>query len=294
MVDQQQWQAEQFLLYRRRLLAVAYRTLGSVSEAEDAVQEAWLRWSRTDEESGIENVGGWLTTVVGRICIDILRRRRDRREEYVGTQLPEPLLDTAAAPDTDILLTDSVGLALLVVLETLSPAERLAFVLHDLFDVPFEEVAHVVDRNVVATRQLASRARRRVRGARPTAEPDLVQQRELVDAFLAASREGDFDQLIALLDPDVVFRIDTGTGPWQINGAADVARHLSVQGRRFAVLCRPALVDGTPGLVIRRPRGSAPGVVGFSVVDGRIAAIDLVTDPEQLHVLPLLPADEPV
>ena len=296
-MDQQQWQADQFLLYRRRLLAVAYRMLGSVSEAEDAVQETWLRWSRTDDEHGIDNVGGWLVTVVGRICIDMLRDRQSRREDYVGAWLPEPIVDSGATPDADILIADSIGLALLVVLETLSPAERMAFVLHDMFNVPFDEIARVLDRNVVAARQLASRARRRVRGATPMAEPDAAQQQELVDAFLAASRAGDFDRLIALLDPDVVFRVDTGTAPLQmpatITGPGDVARHMVKQGPRFAALCRSATVNGTPGLVIGRPGRRVRAVIGFGVVGGRIATIDFIADAHKLRVVPPLPADQP-
>ena len=204
--------AEQFESHRPHLQAVAYRMLGSVVDAEDAVQEAWLRLSRSDP-SAVANLGGWLTTVVGRICIDMLRARRVRNEDYVGTWLPEPIVeaDESTEPGAEVELADSVGLALLVVLEALSPAERLAFVLHDMFGVPFEEIAPIVDRSPAAARQLASRARRRVRGA-PEPDGNLRAQREVVEAFLAASRAGNFDALLAVLDPDVVFRIDTGIG----------------------------------------------------------------------------------
>jgi RNA polymerase sigma-70 factor (ECF subfamily) len=294
-VDQQQWQAEEFQLYRRRLQAVAYRMLGSITEADDAVQEAWLRWSRIDEQRDIDNVGGFLVTVVGRICIDMLRTRQARREDYVGAWLPEPIVETSPAADADILLADSVGLALLVVLETLSPVERLAFVLHDMFDVPFEEIGRIVNRNTAAARQLASRARRRVRGAKPTAESDPEQQRALVSAFLAASRDGEFDRLVGLLAEDAVFRVDTGVDskrpPVTLNGAGNVARHMAAVGRHFAALCRPALVNGAPGLVVGRPGSRARAVIGFGVLDGRILTIDLIADPEKLRLVPPLPGE---
>src|SRR6266702_2386598 len=210
-MDEHEWLAEQFERNRQHLRAVAYRMLGSVSEADDAVQESWLRLDRADAD-GVDNLRGWLTTVVGRICLDMLRACRARREDYVGTWLPEPLVvvDDAADPEQETLLADSVGLALLVVLETLTPTERLAFVLHDMFGVPFEEIAPIVDRSPTAARQLASRARRRVRGRMPAPDPDLDRQREVVDAFLAASRAGDFDALLRVLDPEVVFRVDAG------------------------------------------------------------------------------------
>src|SRR4051794_17656714 len=208
-MDEQRWQTEQFELHRAHLHAVAYRMLGSVAEADDAVQEAWLRLQRSDAEA-LANVGGWLTTVVGRVCLDMLRTRRARREDYAADWVPEPVAATEADgdPAEQALLADSVGLALLVVLETLSPAERLAFVLHDMFDVPFDEIAPMVERTPAATRQLASRARRRVRGAIAEPETDLERQREVVDAFLTASRGGDFEALLDVLHPDVVFRID--------------------------------------------------------------------------------------
>src|SRR5438105_11489106 len=210
-VNEQSWQTEQFERHRPHLQAVAYRMLGSVSEAEDAVQEAWLRLNRSDAD-GLANIGGWLTTVVGRVCLDMLRARRSRREDYAGSWLPEPIvtIDPDADPEQEALLADSVGLALLVVLETLTPAERLAFVLHDMFDVPFDELAPIVGRTPAATRQLASRARRRVRGLAPLPDPDIARQREVVDAFLAASRAGDFAALLSVLDPNVVFRVDSG------------------------------------------------------------------------------------
>src|SRR6185503_371385 len=213
-VNEQAWQLEQFERYRPHLRAVAYRMLGSVSEADDAIQEAWLRLSRADT-GGVSHLGGWLTTVVGRVCLDMLRSRRSRREDYVGSWLPEPIvsLDDETNPEQEAVLADSVGLALLVVLDTLTPAERLSFVLHDMFGMPFEEIAPIVDRTPAAARQLASRARRRVRGAAPSPDPDLDRQREVVTAFLAAARAGDFDALLEVLDPGVVFRVDGGRGP---------------------------------------------------------------------------------
>src|SRR4051794_889805 len=222
--------------------------LGSVAEAEDALQEAWVRLSRSDT-GGVENLGGWLTTVVGRVCLDMLRARRARREDYVGTWLPEPIVvvDESADPAAEAELADAVGLALFVVLESLTPAERLAFVLHDMFGVPFEEIAPIVERSPAATRQLASRARRRVRGAAPTSDVDLARQREVVDAFLAAARGGDFDALLEVLDPDVVFRLDAGVDSRRarppIVGAEAVARQLLTRAQRFAPLARHALVN---------------------------------------------------
>jgi len=290
-MDSDTWQAEQFERHRAHLRAVAYRMLGSVSEADDAVQEAWLRLSRSDG-SAIENMGGWLTTVVGRVCIDMLRTRRARREDLVGTWLPEPIVsvDEQADPEQETLLADSVGLALLVVLETLTPSERLAFVLHDTFGVPFDEIGPMIDRTPTAARQLASRARRRVRGAPTVPDADLAKQREVVEAFLAATRAGDFEGLIAVLDPDVVFRIDSGgrpaMAPALVSGAEDVARQAATQGRRFAPLCRHALVNGAAGIVVGAP-GSAFAVAGITVVDGKIASIDLILDPEKLQSIVL-------
>jgi RNA polymerase sigma factor (sigma-70 family) len=282
------WQAEQFERHRHHLEAVAYRMLGSVSDAEDAVQEAWLRLSRSDDD-GIQNLGGWLTTVVGRVCIDMLRARKSRREDYVGTWLPEPVVsaETDADPEQQALLADSVGLALLVVLETLAPAERLAFVLHDMFAVPFDDIARIVDRTPETARQLASRARRRIRGAAPTPDADLAAQHHVVTAFLAASRAGDFDALMKVLDPEVVFRADSGGRPGivepLIEGAEAVARQAVNQGSRYARWCHPALVNGNWGYVVVTPNRPL-GVVGLTVTEGRIATIDLVLDPAKVHV----------
>jgi RNA polymerase sigma-70 factor (ECF subfamily) len=288
-VNERDWLAEQFEQHRPQLRTIAYRMLGSVNETDDAVQEAWLRLSRTDD-AAIENLGAWLTTVVGRVCLDLLRQRRSRRETYVGSWLPEPVValdgdDTD--PEHEVLMADSVGLALLVVLETLTPAERLAFVLHDMFAVPFEEIAEIVNRSPAATRQLASRARRRVRGAEPHPDADLVQQRVVADAFLAAARAGDFEALVAVLDPDVVFRVDTGPDRPRarppLEGAEDVAQEV-LGYARLAPLARPALVNGAAGFVVGD--ASRPfAVMGFTVVDGRIAAIDLILDPAKLQRL---------
>jgi RNA polymerase sigma-70 factor (ECF subfamily) len=278
--------AEQFEAQRPHLQAVAYRMLGSRAEAEDAVQEAWLRLSRSDPD-GVVNLGGWLTTVVGRICIDTLRARRTRNEEYIGSWLPEPVVsaDPETDPEQEAELADSVGLALLVVLETLTPAERLAFVLHDMFGVPFEDIAAIVGRSPVAARQLASRARRRVRGAAPATDADLATQREVVEAFLAASRGGDFDALLAVLDPDVVFRLDAGRDSplarAPIHGAEAVAREVLARGAPFAPLGRIALVNGAVGIVVGG--GETPfAVAGCTIVHGRIVALDLVLDRDKL------------
>ena len=292
-MSEQSWQVEQFERHRPQLRAVAYRMLGSISDADDALQEAWLRLSRSDTDA-VTNMGGWLTTVVGRVCLDMLRARRSRREEYVGSWLPEPVvsLDTEADPEQEALIADSVGLALLVVLETLTPAERLAFVLHDMFAVPFEEIASIVGRTPEAARQLASRGRRRVQGAAPDPDADLSRQREVVDAFLAAARGGDFDALLAVLDPDVVFRIDAGGVPPRarpaVVGAEAVARDVLQRAPRFARFARPAIVNGTAGFLVASGR-KAIGVVGFAVSNGRITEIDLVADPDKLRGLVLEP-----
>ena len=280
--------AEQFERHRAHLRAVAYRMLGSVSEADDAVQESWLRLSRTDA-SAVENLGGWLTTVVARVALDMLRARKSRREEYVGSWLPEPLVDTAADdPEHEAVLADSVGLALLVVLDMLTPAERLAFVLHDMFGMSFEEIGPIVERTPAAARQLASRARRRVRGAAPVPDPDLAQQRRVVDAFLAASRAGDFDALLEVLDPDVVFRIDTGgVAPRArppVVGAEAVARQILARGTSLAPFARPAIVNGAAGAIVAA-EGRPIAVVGFTVSNGRIVEIDLVADRTKLRGL---------
>ncbi len=285
-MNEQEWQLEQFERYRPHLQAVAYRMLGSVSEAEDALQEAWLRLSRTDTED-VTNLGGWLTTVVGRVCLDLLRARRSRHEDSVGSWLPEPIVSTddETNPEQEALLADSVGLALLVILETLTPAERLAFVLHDMFGVSFDEIAPIVDRSPAAARQLASRGRRRVRGAAPQPDSDLRRQREIVDAFLAASRSGDFEGLLSVLDPDVVFRIDAGKmsalARPPVVGAQAVAEQIVSRGTRFAPHARPAIVNGAAGAVVGRDERPF-AVVGFTVAGGRITAIDLIIDPEKL------------
>lgn len=282
-MTQSDCQTEEFERNRRHLEAVAYRMLGSRSEAEDAVQEAWLRLSRSDTEA-VENLAGWLTTVVARVSLDMLRSRRARREDYVA--LPEPIVTIEEGPADEAVLADSVGLALLVVLDTLTPAERLAFVLHDMFGVTFDEIAAILDRSEAATRQLASRARRRVRGATPRTDPDLREQRRVVDAFLAAARAGDFEGLIQVLDPDVVFRADRGPQGARIpiSGAAAVAETILGRGGRFAPHARPAIVNGNAGVIVV-PGKKPIAVVSFSVADGRIVEIDLVADPAKLRGL---------
>ncbi|MGE5274489.1 MAG: RNA polymerase sigma factor SigJ, partial [Verrucomicrobiota bacterium] len=280
--------AEQFERHRTRLRAVAYRMLGSISEADDAVQESWFRLSRSDPEA-IADLRAWLTTVVARVSLDMLKARRARREEYTGSWLPEPVVSVEGGqdnPEDEALIADSVGLALLVMLDALSPPERLAFVLHDMFAVPFPEIAEIVGTNPAAARQLASRARRRVRGAAPPEDADVKQQRELVNAFLAASREGDFEGLVAVLHPDVVFRIDAGgRGPGArepVNGAKAVAERILARGTPFARFAKPAVVNGRAGVIVA-PGGVAMAVVGFTSSRGRIAAIDLITDPAKLR-----------
>ena len=278
--------AERFEERRPRLRAVAYRMLGSLSEADDAVQEAWMRLSGASSDE-IDNLGAWLTTVVARVSLDMLRARRARREEYVGTWLPEPvvtLADDETDPEREVLLADSVGLALLVVLETLAPAERLAFVLHDMFAVPFDDIAPIVGRTPAAARQLASRGRRRVRGATADADTDPDRQREVVEAFLSASRAGDFDALLALLDPDVVLRVDSGgerlVQP-TLRGAEAVAVRAYAQALRTARFCHLAVVNGAYGVVVA-PRGVVIAAIGITTVDGRISAFDIVADPAKL------------
>jgi RNA polymerase sigma factor (sigma-70 family) len=269
--------AATFEATRPQLRAVAYRMLGSVSEADDAVQETWLRLSRS-ANGEIENLRGWLTTVVARIALDMLRSRRARREEPLGPTVPEPIL--GEDPEQQVLLADSVGLALFVVLETLEPAERLAFVLHDMFAVPFSEIAPIVDRSPAAARQLASRARRRVRGAPVAPDTDLAAQREVVDAFMAASQEGDFEALLMTLDPDVVLRVDGGARQRrEVHGAEQVA----TQARAFnhlAALASPAVVNGVAGFVVE---GRA--IAAFTVAGGRIVAIDILADPARLQLI---------
>ena len=285
------WLAQEFERHRGHLRAVGYRMLGSVSEADDAVQEAWLRLDGSDP-GGTDDLRGWLTVVVGRICLDALRRRKLRREQLAGSWLPEPIVRMAndAGPERDMIMADSVGLALLVVLESLTPAERLSLVLHDVFGVPFEEIAPLLERSPAATRQLASRARRRVRAQAPEPDADLAVQRRAVDAFLAAAREGNFEALLQLLDPNAVLRTDGGPnaprpltrGP--IVGAeaiANVAKNFRDTGVRF----EPVVVNGAPGLLARFPARSL--LWAFTVADGRIVAIDLIADPDKLRGLPL-------
>jgi len=283
------WFAEQFEQHRPRLRAVAYRMLGSLTDADDALQEAWIRTTRSDAQA-IENIDGWLVTLVGRVCIDMLRARRARPERVSGTWLPEPVVgdDAEIGPEQSALLADSVGLALLVVMESLEPDERLAFVLHDMFGVPFDQIAPIVNRTPVATRQLASRARRRVRGTVAASDSDLSSQRDVVDAFLAAARAGDFERLLEVLDPDVVFRVDAGTRagliPALLTGASDVAEHAANVGPRFATLCEPALVNGAIG-VVAKTKSDVMAVVGMTVASGRITEINLILDTDKLtHV----------
>jgi RNA polymerase sigma-70 factor, ECF subfamily len=291
-MDEHEWLAEQFEGYRTHLRAVAYRMLGSMSEADDAVQESWLRLSRSDT-SGVENLGGWLTTVVARVCLDMLRSRESRREESLDEHVPDPIVSSESGidPEQEVLMADSVGLALLVVLDTLNPAERLAFVLHDLFAVPFDEIAPIVGRTPTATRQLASRARRRVQGASADSDVDLTHKREVIDAFLAASRGGDFDALLAVLDPDVVLRADQtavqmGTSE-EIRGAPAVARQFSGRARTAQL----ALVNGAIGLVWA-PGGQTRVVFSFTIKGGKIGSINMLADPESLHKLDLAVLNE--
>jgi RNA polymerase sigma factor (sigma-70 family) len=279
--------AERFEENRTHLRAVAYRMLGSLSEADDAVQEAWLRLSRSGTD-GVENLGGWLTTIVARVCLNMLRSRGSRREDPLDVHVPDPVVSVGEPdPEHEALLADSVGLALLVVLQTLTPAERLAFVLHDMFAVPFEDIAPIVERSPAAARQLASRARRRVRGMAPAPETDLARQREVVEAFLAASRGGDFEALVALLDPDIMLRSDAGASPVTtiIRGAQNVARQ-ALLFQHLARFARPAVVNGTVGLVTA-PQGRPAAVMGFTIIDGRITELNILADPERLRRLDL-------
>ena len=283
-MDANDWLATRFEEHRSHLRAVAYRMLGSLNEADDAVQEAWLRLSRADT-SDVENLAGWLTTVVARVCLNMLRSRTSRREDLASPYVPDPILsfEDAIDPEQEVLLADSVGLALHVVLETLTPAERLAFVLHDMFAVPFDEIAPVVGRSSDAARQLASRARRRVQGA-PVPDTDLAHQREVVDAFFAAARDGDFDALVAVLDPDVMLHSDGGPERPEasavLRGAAAVAGQALMFARPSA-LVRRALVNGAAGVVVT-VGGRPVSVMGFTVRHGRIVAIDSLSDPERL------------
>jgi RNA polymerase sigma-70 factor (ECF subfamily) len=289
-MDEREWLADRFEEHRAHLRAVAYRMLGSLTDADDAVQDTWLRLSRSGADE-VENLGGWLTTIVARVCLNMLRSRNLRREESLAVHVPDPLVspDGELQPEEEALLADSVGLALLVVLDTLTPAERLAFVLHDMFDLPFEEIAPMVGRTPAAARQLASRARRRVKGAEvPAPDPDLARQRDVVDAFFLAARGGDFDALVAVLDPGVVLRIDAGArrpaASMTIRGAATVARQ-ALSGLTTALRgahLHPALVGGAAGVVVT-VRGRPVTVMGFTIADGKIAEIDAIADPERVR-----------
>ncbi|WP_454196097.1 sigma-70 family RNA polymerase sigma factor [Nocardia sp. Marseille-Q1738] len=286
-MDEHDYLAERFEAQRGHLTAVAYRMLGSLTEAEDAVQESWLRLART-EPAAIENFGGWLTTTVGRVCLDTLRGRKSRREESFEARLPDPvvLLDDGCGPEQQAVLADSVGMALLVVLDSLNPAERVAFVLHDMFALPFDQIAPILDRSPAATKMLASRARRRVRGHTLPGAPDLPRQRRVVDAFLSAARGGNFDALLAILDPEVVLRADAGelrvlTGATAVAGMLDTFH-------RFATTydATPALVNGHAGL-LNTFEGAPRSIIAFTVADDRIIALDLLSDPDRLARLPL-------
>jgi RNA polymerase sigma factor (sigma-70 family) len=294
-MDDREYLTRQFEAHRVHLRSVAYRMLGSLSEADDAVQETWLRLNRRDT-SAVENLGGWLTTVVGRVSLDMLRSRRLRDEQPLGPRVPEPIVsrEDGSDPEHEALLADSVGLALLVVLEQLTPAERLAFVLHDMFAVPFDEIAPIVGRSPTAARQLASRARRRVRGT-PPPDADRARQRAVVDAFLAAARGGDFDALVALLDPDIVMRVDRGAvprgGSRELRGVAAVSAEV-LTFARLARFARPALVNGAAGVVVARDGGAPLAIVGFTVAAGRIVELDLLVDPARLRGLDLSVLDD--
>ncbi|HLZ23821.1 MAG TPA: sigma-70 family RNA polymerase sigma factor [Ktedonobacterales bacterium] len=303
-MNENEWLAERFEEHRAHLRAVAYRMLGSLTAADDAVQDAWLRLSRSGAGE-VENLGGWLTTIVARVCLNMLRARNTRREESFEVHLPDLVIrpDGELQPEEEALLADAVGLALLVVLDTLAPAERLAFVLHDLFEVPFEEIAPLVDRTPAAARQLASRARRRVKGAEiPVPDADLARQRDVVDAFFLATRGGEFDALVALLDPDVVLRIDAGA--WHpaasmvLHGATAVARQtlsgLASSLARPAVHLRPVLVNGAAGVVVT-VGGQPMTVMSFTVAEGKIVEIDAIADPERVRRIAaaVLTAEEP-
>jgi RNA polymerase sigma-70 factor (ECF subfamily) len=295
-MHEQDWVTEQFEDHRTHLRSVAYRMLGSLSDADDAVQEAWLRVSRADA-SVVENMGGWLTTIVARVCLNMLQSRKSRPVESLDVRIPDPIvsLEYEHGPEHEVLLADSLGLALMVVLEALAPAERVAFVLHDVFAVPFDEIAPIVGRSSTAARQLASRARRRVQGTAPVPDADVAQQREVVNAFLAAARNGDFDALVAVLDPDIVLRAEGGAAPaWaahEIQGAETVAS----QALRFARVAQfeaqPVLVNGAAGILSRTRAGKPFSLMGFTVVGGKIVEIDILVDQERLAQLDLSELD---
>jgi RNA polymerase sigma factor (sigma-70 family) len=290
-MNEQDWLAQRFEEHRTHLRAVAYRMLGSLSEADDAVQESWIRLNRT-QASEVDNLGAWLTTVVARISLNVLRTRKARREEPIAGRLPDVLVDRTDGidPEHETLLADSVGLALLVVLETLTPPERLAFVLHDIFGVPFDEIAPIVDRSPEAARQLASRARRRVRAERTVPDVDIETQREVVDAFVAAAREGDFDRLVAVLDPDVVLRADQGTaGSREVRGAQAVARQ-ALSFAQIGLDIRPALINGVAGAVTFLD-GQPFSIAAATVRDGKIVELDFLADRERLEQLDLTMLD---
>ena len=289
-MSDQECLAERFQQHRPRLRAVAYRMLGSLSEADDALQEAWLRMSRSDT-GDIANLGGWMRTVVARVSLNMLRARKAKREEPLEGRLPDPVVspDAGADPEYEVLIADSVGLALLVVLETLAPAERLAFVLHDMFAVPFDEIAGITGRSPEAARQLASRARRRVRNQAPAPDADVARQRQVVDAFAAAAQEGDFDALVAVLDPDIVLRVDAGMDGPDESVVVRGARAVAERARSFAWLspyARPVLVNGAVGAVVA-PEGRPYAVLAFTVADGKIVEIDILSDPHRLEALGL-------
>jgi RNA polymerase sigma factor (sigma-70 family) len=290
-MDERDWLAERFQQHRPRLRAVAYRMLGSTSEADDAVQEAWIRLSRSNAGE-IDNLEAWLVTAVGRVALNMLRSRKTRREEPLDAHLPDPIVDRADGidPEHEALLADSVGLALLVVLETLTPAERLAYVLHDMFSVPFEEIGAILDRSPEAARQLASRGRRRIRGADPTPDADAAAQQEVVAAFLAAARDGDFDALVAVLDPHIVLREDTGSGTiLEVRGAENVARRARAVSR-LGLDVRPALVNGVAGWVSLLD-GDVYAIGALTLQNGRITTMDILLDPARLARLDLTDFD---
>jgi RNA polymerase sigma factor (sigma-70 family) len=287
--------AEEFEKHRAHLRAVAYRMLGSASEADDAVQESWIRFGRTDVDH-VENLRAWLTTVVARVCLDMLRTRTSRREDPLDTHVPDPVITRADRdPEADAMLADSVGLALLVVLETLDPAERLAFVLHDVFGMTFDEIAPIVDRSAVAARQLASRARRRVQSRAPNSDRDLRQQRRVIDAFMAAAQEGDFERLVAVLDPAIVLRADGGA----LAGLSRVVRGAHAVAAQAATFSKSGLsnqlvlVNGHLGFVSRRPDGRLFSVVGFTISSGKVVEIDILADPDRLSRIDLSGIEPP-
>jgi RNA polymerase sigma factor (sigma-70 family) len=293
-MDERDWLAQRFQAHRPRLQALAYRMLGSTSEADDALQEAWIRLSRSNAAQ-IDNLQAWLLTVVGRVALNMLRSRKSRREEPLETHLPDPIVDRPDGidPEHEALLADGVGLALLVVLETLTPAERLAYVLHDMFSVPFEEIGAILERSPEAARQLASRGRRRIRGAHTT--PDApAHQEEVVEAFLAAARDGDFDALIAVLDPDIVERVDTGSGTIvEVRGAQNVARRAMAAASQRGLVGRPALINGAPGWVSVLDT-ELFAICALTLHNGRITTMDILLDPARLARLDITEFDSPL